>query len=222
MAFETTGHQLQSIAADGNYPDIMNAMALITAYSKIYTTGQVPTVRKLRGGKLASVVAGLEATLTGATRQNNSIHEFNTVKTDFYSYVAATQPGVYAAIHLDLQSRLGVAATPGFPTPVNDCQGTLLGTAVDLATYLTLWNDTKVDADFAICGTRVAYLSDSGVAGFLVESIVQPDNSKIIFNAPAVHNHVQRESFNSNRTSIVDTEAQVKPKSVATNSTDNI
>ena len=136
MAFDTTGNHLQHIAANGNYPDIMNAMALLTAYSRVYTTGQVPTVRKLRDGKVASVVAGLEATLTGATRQNNSIHEFNTVKSDFYSYVAATQPGVYDEIDVRLYKRLGIAATPGFPIDVEDCEGTVLGNAVDLATYL--------------------------------------------------------------------------------------
>lgn len=222
MAFNNVNNQLKYIAANGDYVDIANAMALVCAFSSVYTTGQVPTVKRLRGGKQASAVAGLESMLTGATHQVNSLHEYNEARDAFFAYVAATNSGFYSTISATLLPRLCVVETPGFPIDVTDCEGTILGTAVDLDQYLTLWNDTKVDADRAICGIGTSYLFDTGVTGYLGTSKVQPDNTKIRFNAPAVNHHRQRGEFEANRKSLVDREAQEKPQSIAKYSSDNI
>lgn len=222
MAFDNINSQLQYIAANGNYPDLMNAMAFLKAYSSIYTTGQSPTLRKLRGGREAAAVANLESILTGPTGSTNSIQEFNLVRDAFYSYVAETNPDVYAAIDTGLYSRLGVSITPGFPVDVEDCAGTVLANVANLTDYLRTWNESKVPVDFAVCGIRTPYLLDTGVDGFLIESSIQPDNDAIPYNAPAVQRHTQREEFNVERGRIVDKEAQEKPKSIATYSADNI
>ena len=88
MAFNNVNNQLQYIAKTGNYQDIANAMALISAYSSIYTTGQVPNIKRLRDGIQASSVANLESMLTGATAQTNSIQDYNKTRDDFFNYVA--------------------------------------------------------------------------------------------------------------------------------------
>lgn len=222
MAFDNINAQLQNIAAKGNYPDLMNAMAFLKAYSSIYTTGQSPTLRKLRGGREAASVANLEAILTGPTSSTNSMHDFNIVRAAFFSYVAVTNPDVYAAMDTGLYSRFGVTLTPGFPVDVEDCTGTVLANVANLTDYLRTWNEAKVIADFAACGIRTPYLFDTGVDGFLIESSIQPDNDVIPYNAPAVQRHAQRENFNVERGRIVDEEAQEKPKSIATYSADNI
>lgn len=221
-AFNNVTNQLQYIARTGNYVDIMNAIALICAYSQVYTTGHVPQLKRFRDGIQSSAVENLNAMLTGPTRQTNSIHEYNIVRDDFFIYVAATNPGVFANIDTTLYTRLCLRATPGFPVDVDDCEGTNLGSAANLGEYLTLWNDQKVDADFAICETRTVYLFDTGVTGFLGESAIQPDNTKITYNAPAVQHHVQRKDFDANRDSLVDREAEVKPQTIAKFSNNNI
>lgn len=222
MAFNNVNNQLQYIAANGNYVDIANAMALMCAYSSIYTTGQVPTIKRLRDGIQASSVANLEAILTGATSQTNSIQEYNSTRDAFFAYVAATNSGFYAAIDVRLYPRICVVETPGFPVNVEDCQGTLIGVAGDLATYLTLWNDQKVDVDRAVCGVGTDYIFDTGVVGYLGESKIQPDNTKIHFNAPAVNNFRQRGEMDANRDSLVDREAEVNPQAIAKYSNNNI
>jgi hypothetical protein len=215
MAFNNVNSTLQYIAKKGNYQDIANAMALICAYSSIYTTGKVPTIKRLRDGIEASSVAGLESMLTGATSQTNSIQEYNSTRDAFFLYVATTNPGFYEAVDVRLYPRICVVETPIFPVNVEDCQGTLIGAAADLATYLTLWNDQKVDVDRAICGLGTDYIFDTGVAGYLGESKIQPDNTKIHFNAPAVNNFRQAGEMKANRDSLVDREAEVKPQSIA-------
>jgi hypothetical protein len=222
MAFNNVNNQLQYIAANGNYVDIANAMALICAYSSVYTTGQVPTIKRLRDGIQASSVANLEAILTGATSQTNSIQDYNKTRDDFFVYVATTNPLFYSTIDPLLFPRICVVETPGFPVNVNDCQGTLIGAAANLTEYLTLWNDQKVDADRAICGVGTDYIFDTGITGYLVESKIQPDNTKIHYNAPAVNNHRQRGEMDANRDSLVDREAEVKPQSIAKYSDRNI
>lgn len=223
MAFNNVNHQLQYIAKNGNYPDLANAMALICAFSSVYTTGHVPTIKQLRGGKEASAVAGLQNMLTGATSQVNSIHEYNATRDAFFAYVAATNPDFYSSIDTSLLPRLCITATPGFPIDINDCEGTVIQAAVpDLATYLTVWNTQKVPADRAICGIGTSYLFDTGVAGYLGQSKVQPDNSAIPYNAPSVKNHIQRGEFDKNRSDIVDQEAQVNPQSISKYSDNNI
>jgi hypothetical protein len=222
MAFNNVDNQLQYIAKNGNYTDIANAMALICAFSSVYTTGQVPNIKQLRGGVEASAIAGLEKMLTGATSQVNSIHEYNKARDDFFAYVAATNGDFYSTIDNRLFPRICVVETPVFPVDVTDCEGTVLGNAIDLDSYLTLWNDQKVDADRAICGIGTSYLFDTGVSGYLGQSKIQPNNTKITYNAPAVTQHRQRDEFNNNRNTIVDKEAQTNPQSIAKYSDNNI
>jgi hypothetical protein len=192
----------------------MNTMALLCAYSRVYTTGQVPSVKLLRGGSQASAVAGLRSTLTGPTADTNSIHEFNQARDAFFSYVATTQSGVYDAVDVGQYPRLCLLNNE-YPTNVDDCEGTNIGVANDDDEFLVLWNDSKVDADFAICGVRTPYVFKTGVDNYLVYSAIQPDNTKIAYNAPSVNQHTQREGFDDNRKDIVDRETQIQPQSVA-------
>ena len=222
MAFNNVNNQLQHIAATGNYVDIANAMALICGYSSVYTTGQVPTIKRLQKGIQASSVANLESMLTGTTNQTNSIQDYNKTRDDFFVYVATSNPLFYSTIDIQLFPRICIVETPSFPVNVDDCEGTLIGAAADLAEYLTLWNDQKVDADRTICGIGTNYIFDTGVVGYLGESKIQPDNTKIHYNAPAVNNHRQRDEMDANRKELVDREARVKPQSIAKYSNRNI
>lgn len=222
MAFNNVSNQLQYIAKNGNYPDLANAMALLSAYSSTYTTGKVNSVKRLRGGTQASAVANLESFLIGAVSQTNSIQEFNTARDTFFEYIAATNSAFYSLINVELLPRLAVFTIPIFPINVEDCQGTVIGSAIDLNTYLTLWNDSKVDADRAICGTATNYIFDTGVPGYLGMSKIQPDNTKIHYNAPASTKHHQLREMDANRKGLVDREAEVKPQAIAKYSNNNI
>ena len=219
MAFNNVNNQLQYIAKTGNYQDIANAMALICAYSSIYT---VPNIKRLRDGIQASSVANLESMLTGATAQTNSIQDYNKTRDAFFNYVATTNPLFYSTINVLLLPRICIIETPGFPVNVNDCQGTLIGAAADLSEYLILWNDQKVSVDRAICGVGTNYVFDTGVVGYLGKSKIQPDNTKIQYNAPAVKNHRQISEMDANRDGLVDREAEEKPQSIAKYSNNTI
>lgn len=214
MAFNNINNQLQRIAKHGNYIDVQNALVLISAFARVYLTGQVPTVRKFRGGKEASTVAGLEAMLTGATSQTNSIHEFNKTRLDFLTQVAALKSEAYTLADPGQYQRMGLVSNT-YPLNVNDCQGTLIGSATDDAIFTTLWNGTKVDTDRAVCGVKTPYVIETGVAGYLLESAIQPDNASIPYNAPASVKHRQFDEFTSSRSDIVDREAGEKPQAVA-------
>lgn len=216
MAFQRIDKFLKYIAANGNYNDIINTMVLLYNYSRVYSTGKLPLMKMLRDGKEASTVANLRRAMTGATSDTNSIHEFNQYREEFYNYVAATNPGVYDYMSETLYDRTGIVLAPTvFPAPIVDCQGTALPSASDLADYIDKWNNTKVPADKAICGTSIEYLIDTGVTGYLVKSGIQPDNTAIRYNAPASVQHRQLGEFTDSRKDIVDQEAQVKPKSLS-------
>ena len=223
MAFNNVNNQLQYIAKHGNYVDIANAMALICAYSSVYSTGQVPTIKRLRDGLQSSSVAGLESMLTGATSQTNSIQDYNQSRDAFFNYVGITNPGFYAAIDLRLLPRICVIAFNLVGAEILDCQGTLISNIfADVAEYIQIWNDVKVPTDRAICGTPVPYLFDTGVVGYLGQSKIQPDNTKIHFNAPASKSHRQLGEMDANRKALVDREAEVNPQAIAKFSNDNI
>lgn len=222
MAFQRIDKFLKYIAANGNYNDIINTMVLLYNYSRVYSTGKLPLMKMLKDGKEASTVANLRRAMTGATSDTNSIHEFNQYREEFYNYVATTNPDVYDYIDQTLYDRVGIEIAPFvFPAAIVDCQGTPLPSASDLADYIDKWNNTKVPADRAICGTSVEYLIDAQVLGFtsknvyLLKSGIQPENAKIHYNAPASVQHRQLGEFTDNRKNIVDQEAQVKPKSLS-------
>jgi hypothetical protein len=233
MAFNDINNQLQYVAKHGNYVDLMNAMTLLNSYCRIYSIGKAPEMKLLRGGLQAASISNLNSMLTGPTGEINSIHEFNNVRKAFFEYILETNPGVYDAIDPTLYSRLGIALSPRepgeYPFVINDCDGNpVVGSpAADTSEYLIAWNDDKVAKDFALCGTRTPYLYDTGVdnaggASYLVESLVQFDNTKIIYNAPGVVNHRRLEEFGDNNKQLVRQEAQVKPQSIAKYSDRNI
>lgn len=231
MAFNDLDNQLQYVAKNGNYVDLMNAMVLLNTYSKIYSIGKAPEMKLLRGGIQAASISNLNSMLTGPTGDINAIHQFNKVRADFFEYVKETNPGVYDAVDVTLYKRLGIALSPetaDYPFQIVDCEGNPVGAPVaDTAAYLVAYNDTLVDLNFALCGTRTAYLYDTGVtnsagASYLIECLVQPDNTKIIYNAPGIVNHRRLEEFMDNNEQLVRQEAQVKPQSIAKYSNDNI
>jgi hypothetical protein len=224
MAFNNVNNQLQYIAKNGNYQDIANAMTLICAYSKIYTTGQVPTMQNLRKGIQASAVAGLEAMLTGATAQTNSIQDYNTTRDAFFAYVAATSPGFYEAIDRRLWDRLCLTELTALPEALTDCVGTNYG-VVDIDDYIVVWNQIQ-DINYALCGTTPSYVFNTGgmigLSYMLGMSPFQPTNSNIHFNAPAVTDFRQRGTFEANRDTLVDREAEEKPQAIAKYSSDTL
>jgi len=226
MAFNNVNNHLQYIAKNGNYSDIANAMALICAYSAVYTTGQVPTIKRLRGGLLASQVAGLESILTGPTSQVNSIQEYNLTRNAFFAYVAATNPDFFKLIDQKLYSRLCVSLVKVIPDAVYDCKGTLIGNPFgDIDLFIKYYNIAE-DVNSILCNETPRYLFNSGCvvgSGFIVgTSSIQPDNSNINYNAPSVVNHRQLKTFDNNRTGFVDREAEVNPQAIAKYSNDNI
>lgn len=204
------------ISLNGNYQDIANAMTLICRYARVFTTGQVPTIKKLRGGIEYSAVAGLESALTGATIQVNAIHDFNNMRDNFFRNVAIRYPDFYKAMREELLERICVVKlNTNTEIDIEDCQKTPIGSSNTTATFLDLWNNQKVPADEAICGTYTPYFFDTYVNGFLGMSAVYPDNDNIPYNAVGVQNHRQRGNFDDNRRDIVDEEARVKPQSIA-------
>jgi len=226
MAFNNVNNTLQYIARKGNYSDLANAMALICGYSKIYTTGQVPTIKRLRGGIEASAVAGLESMLTGATSQTNSIQEYNQTRNAFFEYVAATNCPFYKAIDFKLYNRLCLRLVKTIPDDVFDCKGTLVGNpGGDIDEYIKLWNAAQ-DVNQILCNESPKYLFNTGClnTGSYVVGVspIQPNNANIHYNAPSVVAHRQLKEFDANRTAIVDREAEVKPQAIAKYSSDNI
>jgi len=208
------------ISLNGNYQDILNAMTLICRYARVFTTGQVPTIRKIRGGIEASSVAALESALTGATIQVNAIHDFNNMRDNFFRNVAIKEPGIYNYVAQEWKTavldrvcveKIVIAGE----VDIFDCQKTLIGTATDVESFLDIWNNQKVPADAAICGINTPYYFDTYVLGFLGISAINPDNSGIPYNAVGVQEHRQRGEFDANRRDIVDEEARIQPKSIS-------
>lgn len=204
------------ISLNGNYNDMLNVMVLICRYANVFTTGQVPTVRKVRGGIQASSVSGLESALTAATSQSNAVHDFNNMRDNFFRNVAIKYPEIYGD-NPDLLDRVCVEKiVTDAEIELKDCQGTIIGTSNTTEEFLDLWNNQKVPVDEAVCGVSTPYYFETHVDGFLGSTPIYPDNTAIPFNAPGVLNHRQLGEFEVNRRAIVDEEAQVKPKSIAT------
>lgn len=221
MIFKQVQNQLRFIAKKGNRVDIMNTMALLCAFSRTYGTGRVPQVRMLRGGKEASAVAGLQSTMVGATGSANAIHDYNLARLEFYDLINTYSPGIYTVIDEGQFDRMCIMPRVDFPQDVVDCEGTLLGTAANVAEFLNLWNNVKVDADAAICDVSTPYLIYTGV-GYFIKTIINPNNASIIYNAPAPTKHAKVDEYVRNREGIGQKETQVKPKSVTNFSADNI
>lgn len=208
------------ISLNGNYQDILNAMTLLCRYARVFTTGQVPTIRKIRGGIEASSVAALESALTGATIQVNAIHDFNNMRDNFFRNVAIKEPGIYNYVAsqwgtqiLDrvCVERIVIAGE----VDINDCEGTLIAKATDVESFLKIWNEQKVPADAAICGINTPYYFETYVNGYFGVSSINPNNETIPYNAVGIQDHRQRGEFDDNRRDIVDEEARVKPQSIA-------
>ena len=213
------------IALNGNYQDILNTMVLLCRYAKVFTTGQVPPVKFIRGGKEVSAVAGLESTLIGRNSQTNALQDFNNMRDNFYRFCAIKHPNLFLDLK-GLDNLIGRTCVE----PLNiigevyifDCQGTPIGTVTTIADYITMWNTQKVPADYAICNVITPYYFDtnfkSGANTMLGISWVNPDNDTIAFNAPSPSRHRQLDEFKKNRKAIVDEESRVNPKSISTNS----
>lgn len=211
----------KKIALDGNYSDILNAMALICRYARVYSTGKVTPIRKLRGGIEDSTVAALESVFTGRTLQPNAVQDFNHLRDNFFRIVAQVNPGVYNYIATtsgtDLLDRVCVERIViAGEVDILDCEGTLLGKATDVESFLDLWNNQKVPADLAICGEFTPYYFDTYVNGYLGISVLNPDNNTIIYNAPSPSQFRQREDFKKDREFITDEENRIQPKSIST------
>lgn len=206
------------IALNGNYSDIVNLMSLLCAYTKVFTTGQVPALQKVRGGIQESAVEGLKSVLTGATIQTNAIHDFNHMRDNFFRQIAIRYPSYDKDIKTIIGQR-GCLTTLDFfgEFSIVDCEGTELATGNTAAEYIDIWNNQKVPADYAICGTVTPYYFPTYVNEKLVgQSWINPDNDTILYNAPhGVQNHGKREIFNAFRKDIVDNEASIQPQALA-------
>jgi len=214
--YTTSDKLLKYIALNGNYQDVVNALTLVCQYESIFTTGIVNTIKKVRGGNQASAVAALEATLTGATVQTNSIQDFNNLRHNFLIMIAITKPAFYASTS-ELHDRMCIYLFPeAEDAKVLDCQGNTLGIASNINQYLTLWNTLKVPADLALCGINPGYMTSTFTNEALYHTTFNFNNDEIAYNAPAVQNHSRRGEFDKNRSDHVDNESQVKPKSLST------
>ena len=197
---------LTHIASKGNNIDIINTLTLINAYDKTYTTGKVVMINHLRGGLRGAQVKNLEATFTLATSQVNALHTYNKIKEDFRSQVISYLPTFYTTLDSSLYSRIGLEK-PTYPVTVNDCQGTLITTATNDATYIVALN-SKSTSDYALCGSTASYGVLSGETGYLFLTPLEPDNTVIPFNATGVTQHAQLEAAQAERKALVDREAR--------------